>query len=211
MALEQRQPSLLSHFARWVMVRIYRLAGWKAVGQVPEPRRFVLVAAPHSSNWDFLYFMGLTEELGIMPYFMAKKPLFRWPWKNFLLDMGGVPVDRNSSHNYVEQMIEEFARRKEFILTVAPEGTRRSSGYWKTGFYHIALGAGVPLVLGKMDYSKKLGGIGPTIWPTGNYRADMKKVFDFYKDVIPKFPRPGGIRILPEKEQDDEQQSDGSR
>jgi 1-acyl-sn-glycerol-3-phosphate acyltransferase len=108
-------------------------------------------------------------------------------------------------------MIEEFARRKEFILTVAPEGTRRSSGYWKTGFYHIALGAGVPLVLGKMDYSKKLGGIGPTIWPTGDYRADMKKVFDFYKDVIPKFPRPGGIRILPEKEQDDEQQSDGSR
>ncbi|MFZ1478584.1 MAG: lysophospholipid acyltransferase family protein [Sphingorhabdus sp.] len=199
MALEQRRPSLLSRFARWAIVGIYKRAGWTAIGSVPEPRRFVLVAAPHTSNWDFLYFMGLTEELGIMPYFMAKKPLFRWPWKNFLLDMGGVPVDRKSSHNYVEQMIEEFGRRKEFILTVAPEGTRRTVEYWKTGFYHIAMGAGVPLVLGVVDYRKKSGGIGPTIWPTGDYRADMKKLFDFYRDVIAKNPRPGGLRILEEE------------
>ncbi len=199
MALEQRRPSLLSRFARWAIVGIYKRAGWTAIGSVPEPRRFVLVAAPHTSNWDFLYFMGLTEELGIMPYFMAKKPLFRWPWKDFLLDMGGVPVDRKSSHNYVEQMIEEFGRRKEFILTVAPEGTRRTVEYWKTGFYHIAMGAGVPLVLGVVDYRKKSGGIGPTIWPTGDYRADMKKLFDFYRDVIPKNPRPGGLRILEEE------------
>ena len=199
MALEQRRPSLLSRFARWAIVGIYKRAGWTAIGSVPEPRRFVLVAAPHTSNWDFLYFMGLTEELGIMPYFMAKKPLFRWPWKNFLLDMGGVPVDRKSSHNYVEQMIEEFGRRKEFILTVAPEGTRRTVEYWKTGFYHIGMGAGVPLVLGVVDYRKKSGGIGPTIWPTGDYRADMKKLFDFYRDVIPKNPRPGGLRILEEE------------
>ena len=199
MALEQRRPSRVSRFARWAIVGIYKRAGWTAIGSVPEPRRFVLVAAPHTSNWDFLYFMGLTEELGIMPYFMAKKPLFRWPWKNFLLDMGGVPVDRKSSHNYVEQMIEEFGRRKEFILTVAPEGTRRTVEYWKTGFYHIAMGAGVPLVLGVVDYRKKSGGIGPTIWPTGDYRADMKKLFDFYRDVIPKNPRPGGLRILEEE------------
>ena len=91
MALEQRRPSLLSRFARWAIVGIYKRAGWTAIGSVPEPRRFVLVAAPHTSNWDFLYFMGLTEELGIMPYFMAKKPLFRWPWKNFLLDSGALP------------------------------------------------------------------------------------------------------------------------
>lgn len=200
MPLEQRRPSALSRFARWVIVQIYRLGGWTASGTIPDPRRFVLVAAPHTSNWDFVHFLGLTEELGVMPYFMAKKPLFRWPWKNFMLDMGGVPVDRKSSQNYVEQMIAEFGRRKEFILTIAPEGTRRTVDHWKTGFYHIALGAKVPLVLGYMDYEKKSGGIGPTIWPTGDYRADMMKLYEYYRDVVPKFPRPGGIKILADED-----------
>lgn len=188
MANEIRQPSLISRLFRKALVWIYRRNGWTAFGQIPEPRKFVLIAAPHTSNWDFLYFIGLTEDLGIMPHFMAKKSLFRWPWKNFLLDMGGVPVDRSSNQNYVQAMIDEFAKRKEFMLTIAPEGTRGAVRKWKTGFYHIAMGAKVPLVVGMMDYAKKSGGLGPAIWPTGDFKADMARIAEYYAKVTPKHP-----------------------
>lgn len=191
MSLEERNPSLLSRIFRRALVGIYKRHGWRARGVVPEPRKFVLIAAPHTSNWDFIYFLGLTDDLGIKPHFMAKTTLFRWPFTNFMLDMGGVPVDRSSSKNYVEAMIEEFKRRKEFMLTIAPEGTRGSVKAWKTGFYHIALGAGVPLVVGIMDYGKKTGGLGPAIWPTGDYAADMGKLAEIYATVTPKHPAKG--------------------
>jgi 1-acyl-sn-glycerol-3-phosphate acyltransferase len=188
MTNEIRQPRLMSRLFRKALVWFYRYKGWSAFGEVPEPRKFVLIAAPHTSNWDFVYFLGLTEDLGIMPHFMAKKSLFRWPWKNFMLDMGGVPVDRGSKQNYVQAMIDEFAKRKEFMLTIAPEGTRGAVGKWKTGFYHIAMGAKVPLVVGMMDYAKKSGGLGPAIWPTGDFKADMAKIAEFYAKVTPKHP-----------------------
>ena len=191
MQVEERRPSLPSRLFRKALVAIYRHHGWKAHGVVPSPRKFVLIAAPHTSNWDFLYFVGLTEELGIMPHFMAKKSLFRWPWKNFLLDMGGVPVDRTANRNHVQAMIDEFNARKEFMLTIAPEGTRSTVRAWKTGFYHIAMGAKVPLVVGMMDYGTKTGGLGPAIWPTGDYAADMKKVAEVYASVTPKYPAKG--------------------
>lgn len=188
MAEDIRQPTLPSRLFRKALVWIYRRNGWTASGVVPEPRKFVLIAAPHTSNWDFLNFIGLTDDLGITPHFMAKKSLFRWPWKNFLFDMGGVPVDRSGNQNYVQAMIDEFAKRTEFMLTVAPEGTRGAVRKWKTGFYHIAVGAKVPLVVGMMDYAKKTGGLGPAIWPTGDYKADMAKVAEFYATVTPKHP-----------------------
>ncbi len=188
MASDQTNISLMSRLVRKLLVWFYKINGWTATGEVPTERRFVLVAAPHTSNWDFLYFIGLTEDLGIMPHFMGKKSLFRWPIRKFMFDMGGVSVDRGSKQNYVEQMIEEFGKRKEFMLTIAPEGTRGGVKAWKTGFYHIAMGANVPIVLGMMDYSRKTGGLGPAIWPTGDYAADMEKVKAQYADVIPKHP-----------------------
>ena len=191
MQVEERRPSLPSRLFRKALVAIYRNHGWRAHGVVPSERKFVLIAAPHTSNWDFLYFVGLTEELGIMPHFMAKSSLFRWPWKNFMLDMGGVSVDRGSKKNYVQQMIDEFRRRSEFMLTIAPEGTRGNVGEWKSGFYHIAMGAGVPLVIGMMDYAKKNGGLGPAIWPTGDYKADMAKLAEIYATVTPRHPAKG--------------------
>jgi 1-acyl-sn-glycerol-3-phosphate acyltransferase len=200
MAAPQRPPSLLSRLVRKFLLWIYRRHGWAAIGEVPDPRRFVLVAGGHTSNWDFVYFLGLTEALGIMPHFMGKSSLFKWPVRQFMLDMGGVPVDRSSRQNYVEQMIAEFARRDEFILTVAPEGTRGRIREWKTGFYHIALGAKVPLVIGKMDYGTKTGGLGEVIWPTGDYYSDMQKVAAAYANITPKFPRPEGFRIIADPE-----------
>jgi len=191
MSLQERQPSWLSRLFRWVLVSYYKRDGWQAEGIVPEPRKFVLIAAPHTSNWDFVYFLGLTNELGIKPHFMAKNSLFRWPFTNFMRDMGGVSVDRSSSKNYVQQMVDEFKRRTEFMLTIAPEGTRGKVGQWRTGFYHIAMKAGVPLVVGMMDYGTKTGGLGPAIWPTGDYDADMAKIFEFYQTVTPKHPSRG--------------------
>lgn len=188
MAVDERKPSALSRLFRRALIGFYRLRGWKAEGYAPEDRRFIIVAAPHTSNWDFVNFLGLTEDVGVRPNFMAKDSLFKGPWKNFLLDMGGVPVERSSSHNYVQQMIEEFARRKEFMLTVAPEGTRSKAKEWKTGFYHIAVGAKVPIVLGFMDYARKVGGLGPTIWPSGDIIEDFKKMARFYATTAPKFP-----------------------
>lgn len=188
MPIDSRKPSLSSRLLRRLLVWIYRRHGWTASGTVPSPRKFVLVAAPHTSNWDFLYFIGLTEELGIMPHFMAKNTLFRWPFRRFLFDMGGVSVDRSSPQNYVRQMADEFARRDEFMLTIAPEGSRGNNSKWKTGFYQIAMAAKVPFVIGMMDYATKTGGLGPAIMPTGDYRADMAKVIDLYKHVVPRHP-----------------------
>ena len=188
MAEDIRQPSLLSRLFRKALVSIYHHNGWTAFGEVPSPRKFVLIAAPHTSNWDFLNFIGLTDDLGITPHFMAKKSLFRWPWKNFMLDMGGVPVDRSGNQNYVQAMIDEFANRTEFMLTIAPEGTRGAVRKWKTGFYHIAIGAKVPIVLGFMDYARKVGGLGPMMWPTGVFSEDMKEMARFYSGVTARFP-----------------------
>lgn len=185
---EDCKPSALSRMTRAGLLAFYKAQGWKAVGEAPANRRCVIIAAPHTSNWDFLYFLGLTDALGIKPHFMGKESLFRWPVRRFMLDMGGVPIDRASRHNVVDAMVAEFARRREFMLTIAPEGTRGAVGQWRTGFYHIALGAGVPMVCGMMDYGTKTGGLGPAIWPTGDYKADMKLVGEFYRSVTPKHP-----------------------
>ena len=184
----QRRSSLPSRLVRRALLALYHARGWKAVGAPPADRRCVIIAAPHTSNWDFVNYLGLVHALKIETHFMAKTSLFRWPMTGFMHDMGGVEVDRGARHNYVEMMIAEFGRRKQFMLTIAPEGTRGAVRQWRTGFYHIAMGAHVPIVCGMMDYATKTGGLGPAIWPTGDYRADMAKVAEFYRSVTPKHP-----------------------
>ena len=187
-AIIDEPPGPVARFVRRLLLAMYRIRGWKAVGVVPEPRRFILIAAPHTSNWDFVNFLGLTADLKIRPHFMAKLSLFRWPLGGFIRQMGGVAVDRRGGGNVVQQMVDEFARRTEFMLTVAPEGTRAKTQKWRTGFYQIAMAAKVPMVVGMMDYETKTGGLGPLIWPSGDFRADMLKVLEVYRTCIPKFP-----------------------
>ena len=181
-------PALLSRIVRRLLLWFYRSRGWKAVGAPPADRRCVIIAVPHTSNWDFVNYLGLTDALGIRAHFMGKLSLFRWPMTRFMVDMGGVAVDRAGGKNYVEAMVAEFARREEFMLTIAPEGTRGAVKQWRTGFYHIAVAAGVPLVCGTMDYATKTGGLGPAIMPTGDYAADMARVFEFYRASKPRHP-----------------------
>ena len=180
----------------WWLRGWYARQGWSEERIIPTERKFVVIAAPHTSNWDFLYFLALAQKLDVPLCFMGKSSLFRWPFGRFMREMGGIPVDRSGSHNMVDQMIAEFARRTTFMLTIAPEGTRGKVRQWKTGFYHIAMGAKVPLVCGLMDYAKKRGGLGPAIWPTGNYDQDMEKVSAYYRACTPKYPEMGNAGLI---------------
>jgi 1-acyl-sn-glycerol-3-phosphate acyltransferase len=178
----------LSRLLEWLMLRFYLAMGWSSVAVRPIPKKAVIIAAPHTSNWDFVYYIGLTRDLGIETSFMAKRELFRWPLGRFMRDMGGVEVNRQQGGNYVQSMIDKFNRRDEFLLTIAPEGTRKSVGQWRTGFYHIAVGAKVPLIIGMMDYAKKTGGLALAFMPTGDYAADMARVEEFYRNTTPRHP-----------------------
>lgn len=166
----------------------FQFRGWSVEGRAIEPRKFVVIAAPHTSNWDFVYFIGAAEGLNLNLSFMGKASLFRWPFRRMMREMGGIPVDRGQSGNYVEQMVAEFSKRAEFMLTIAPEGTRGKVRQWRTGFYHIAMGAKVPIVCGLMDYRRKVVGLGPAIWPTGDYTKDMEQVASYYSSCTPKYP-----------------------
>ncbi len=182
------KPGWLARIIRWALVAWFRQQGWTVQGTAPHPRKFVVIAAPHTSNWDFVYFLGAADGLNLDLSFMGKDSLFRWPLARAMRDLGGVPVDRSARHNVVDAMIAEFARRDEFMLTIAPEGTRGQVRQWKTGFYHIALGAGVPMVCGMMDYRRKVVGLGPALMASGDYEADMKILAEFYRSCTPKFP-----------------------
>ena len=182
-------PSLLSRLVRGLVIALYKLRGWHIEGRPPAAKKFILVGAPHTSNWDFAVFLGATDELGIRASYLGKHSLFRWPLKRFMLDMGGIPVDRSKRSNYVEQVIAEFARRDELALVIAPEGTRHSDGRWRSGFYHIAIGAGVPIVPAWLDRRTRRAAIGEAMLPTGDYAADLRRIAQFYCAAWPDNPR----------------------
>lgn len=184
-----RQPSFLSRIVRRILVALYRWKGWKLEGRRPDCPKYVLLGAPHTSNWDFIFFLGATHELGIRPSFMGKTSLFKWPMTRFMLDMGGVPVDRSKRSNYVGQVAQAFAAADELALVIAPEGTRSSSGTWKSGFYHIAIAAGIPIVPAWVDNATMRGGLGEPLMPTGDYAADLAKLAAFYRAKRPDCDR----------------------
>jgi 1-acyl-sn-glycerol-3-phosphate acyltransferase len=185
----KRKPSLLSRFVRWIIMRIYRLKGWKLDGHLPDIPKFVIAGAPHSSNWDFVFFIGATAEEGVEPNYMGKHTLFKWPMRNFMLDMGGIPIDRTKRANAVEQIAEEFAQRDELALVIAVEGTRSSKGEWRSGFYHIAEAANVPIVPTWVCNDRMVLGFGPPLMPTGDYPADLAKLAAFMRSKLPDYDR----------------------
>jgi 1-acyl-sn-glycerol-3-phosphate acyltransferase len=176
----------VARIVKWALVAFFRRQGWTVEGVAPPLRKFVIIAAPHTSNWDFVYFLGAADALNVDLSFMGKASLFRWPFDKMMRDLGGVPVDRSKSGDTVQAMVNAFAARDEFMLTIAPEGTRGKARQWKTGFYNIALKAGVPLVLGFIDYDRKIIGLGPTMTPSGDYEADLARLIDFYRPYAGK-------------------------
>jgi 1-acyl-sn-glycerol-3-phosphate acyltransferase len=175
-----------------------KLTGWEAVGNLPEIPKFVMILAPHTSNWDLLFILAIFYALGIKFNWFGKKEIFRWPVGGFFNWLGGVPIDRGSRQNSVQQTVEIIQSREQIIIGISPEGTRSHAKYWKTGFYHIAHQAQVPIVFAFLDYGKKIGGLGPIMNPTGDIEEDMKTIRRFYNGITAKFPQDvGSIAIKP--------------
>jgi len=184
---------------RWLALMFFKLVGWKAEGRKPDISKYVMIAAPHTSNWDFVYAMCLAFILRIKPLIMMKGTWFRWPLGFFFRWLCALPIDRSGSHNVVAQSIEAFHTHSRMVMMVPPSGTRKQVMYWKTGFYYIATGAHVPIVLGYLDYRRKAGGIGPIVHPTGNIEADMKIIRNFYVDIPGKYSKNASTAlVLPE-------------
>ena len=168
-----------------------RLNGWKVEGSLPvEARKCVLIAAPHTSNWDLPYTLMVAFVLNLNIYWMGKHSLFAFPFGPVMRWLGGIAVDRSRSTNLVSASAMALrAADGPVQLVVPPEGTRGRTSHWKTGFYYIALEAGVPIVLAYMDYARKVSGLGPVFVPTGDVDADMAEIKRFYAGIKGRRPQ----------------------
>lgn len=185
-----RAPTLLSRIVRRIILAIWYARGWKIESPLPRHlKKFVIAGAPHTTNWDFVFFTGATHEEGIRPNFMGKHTLFQGVMRNFMLDMGGIPVDRTAKANATEQVAAEFARRDELALVIATEGTRKSDGKWRSGFYHIARAADVPIVLAFADNANRALSFSQPMIPTGNYGEDLLRIAEWFRSKLPDYER----------------------
>lgn len=175
---------ILSFILRQISNLIMFLAGWRVDGKLPDLPKYVLIGAPHTSNWDFVLFLGIIFHLKVDARYMGKAELFRFPHGPFFYYCGGVPVDRKKSTGLVEQMIETCNKADKFILTIAPEGTRHKVTEWKSGFHRIAKGAGIPIVMAKVDGANKTVHVGEIFYPTENMDADMALIQEAFKGIV---------------------------
>lgn len=160
-----------------------RLAGWKIKGQPPQLKKFVVIAYPHTSNWDFPLGVAICIIYRIKAYWLGKDSLFRGLAGPVMKWLGGIPIDRSDAHDVVQQTIDAFNKSDEMIIAVAPEGTRSQVQKWKTGFYHIAVGAKVPIVLGYFDYANKQVGCLKSYLPTGDIDKDLMAIKAAYQGI----------------------------
>lgn len=167
---------------------VFRLMGWRIEGQLPPLDKFVVIGAHHTSNWDFVLFIAAKFILRLNARWFGKHSIFRWPFGALMRYWGGIPIRRHLKLNTVEQAIEAFAEHRQFILVLSPEGTRRKVERWKSGFYHIACGAGVPIVSAALDFQHRRIVIGAPFQPTGNEEADLRQLLAFYRPYVPKNP-----------------------
>ncbi|MFK8050024.1 MAG: lysophospholipid acyltransferase family protein [Halioglobus sp.] len=186
---------------KWIARCFLRINGWETEGEKPEAARFVLIAVPHTSNWDFLYLIAFGAVFDLNIRWLGKHSLFKPPFGWVMRNLGGIPIVRHSNRNVVQDMAAAFDDHDELALAVPTEGTRARAEYWKSGFYHIAMGADVPIVPSYLDYGKKRAGFGPPLVPSGDLRADMEYFRGFYAKSIGKFPEKfGPIRLREEDE-----------
>lgn len=168
-----------------------RILGWKIVGKKPDCKKFVLIAAPHTSNWDFMVGEWVRASMRIKAWYVAKKELFIWPFGYLFRALGGFPVDRKKKTRLVDQIVEIFNSREEFNITLTPEGTRKYNPDWKTGFYTIAVKANVPIQMASFDYPSRTVTFANLFYPTGNLEQDLVTIKDFFKNFRGKYPEMG--------------------
>ena len=187
--------------ARWLL----KLLGWQLEGARPDFDRYVLIAAPHTSNWDFPFMLVFAAAFDIKVTWMAKHSLFFPPMGWIMRAMGGMPIIRHENRNVVGSMVEVFRTIPHLVLVVPTEGTREKTEYWKSGFYHIARQASVPIVPSFLDFGRKRGGFGPAMQTSDNVTADMQYFRDFYTGMTGKFPDQFGPIQLKEESSESHQ------
>ncbi len=185
----KERKSLVAH----ILSGLYKLSGWKVVGVKPQnEKKYVIVVAPHTSNWDFFVGWGARNVIGFYPNFLAKNSLFKIPlvgW--FLKRLGGIPVDRSKKTNMVDQVVALFNELNEFIMTITPEGTRSYVSEWKTGFYRIADKAKVPIVKVGFDYETKTVFMDEPFYTSGKMEAEIELIKGFFRKFKGKNPENG--------------------
>lgn len=183
-------------FSQRLGKRIAAMVGWEIVMEQPPPAKCVIIGAHHTSTWDLPLALMYIASVNLPLRWVMKDTVFwgplGWLWRS----LGGIPVNRRTHEHFVARMAELIRSSESFMLIIAPEGTRGYARYWKTGFYYIAQTAGVPIVLGFIDFKRKALGMGPLLVPTGNIEADFEIIRKFYSTVTGKYPdRHSEIRI----------------
>ncbi|MBT8098751.1 MAG: lysophospholipid acyltransferase family protein [Gammaproteobacteria bacterium] len=158
------------------------LGGWSPVGELPAVPKAVIIAAPHTSNWDAYWALVYKVAIGLDVHFFGKHTVFWFPLGTLLRALGGIPLDRSKPGGAIQTAVDEFNQNENYYFGLAPEGTRSLKPYWKTGFYRMAQRANVPIVLGFLDFKKKEVGLGPVIELTGDQDADLARIAEFYAD-----------------------------
>ncbi|MDV7188270.1 1-acyl-sn-glycerol-3-phosphate acyltransferase [Lutibacter sp. TH_r2] len=167
----------------------HTLFGWKSVGECPKHiKKYIIIGAPHTHWLDFLLGLAIKFTQKVPANFIGKASLFKPPFGFIFKALGGTPIDRSKSANRVDAIIDVFNKKEQFILALSPEGTRKRVDKWKTGFYHIAKGANVPIVMMTFDFGNKQVKISEPYYLTDNMEVDMKFIHNFYKGVKGKVP-----------------------
>jgi 1-acyl-sn-glycerol-3-phosphate acyltransferase len=183
---------ILKDLLQGLSIILLKIFGWRREGQLPSVEKYIIIGAPHTSNWDMPIGFAILFSYKFKFYWMGKDTLVRWPFRGLFIWLGGIPIDRSKSSNVVAQSIRTFKENAKMVMLITPEGTRKKITYWKTGFYYIASGANIPIVLGFLDYQRKAGGFGHVLYPTGDIEADMKKIRSFYANTVGKYPEKSG-------------------
>jgi 1-acyl-sn-glycerol-3-phosphate acyltransferase len=181
---EPRRCNALAQLLGRLVLSVF---GWRKAGQVPSARNMVIIAAPHTTNWDFIFLLAAAYSFGISVNWLGKDSLFRSPLGPILRFLGGVPVDRSKRNNLVQSLSAQIEHGSGITLVIPPSGTRRKTEHWKSGFYRIAEAAQIPLVCGYLDYQKKEAGLGPAFLPSDLSR-DMNRIREFYEPIVGKYP-----------------------
>ncbi len=181
-------PQVTARWRRALGILLMKISGWRIAGTLPAHPKFVLIVAPHTSNWDFFHGFTAYLTLRLDTTWLAKHTVFFWPMGVLARRFGGMPIDRSRGANVVRTFIDEFARRERMSITITPEGTRSRVAEWKLGFLHIANEAGVPIVPVALDYSRKLVHIMPAVMPSGDSNSDLQKIKALYHSDMARYP-----------------------
>lgn len=189
-------PGMLSRLSMWIL----KTLGWEIQADLPDIKKYVAIAAPHTSNWDFPLGILTAKAINLKVQWMGKHTLFRWPYGWFFRAIGGTPIKRDGGKNYINEMARLFEQSEQLVLALAPEGTRGKTDHWKTGFYYIARAANVPILMAYMDFGHKQAGTGNLFYPGEDIEADFDKIRLFYANRIGKNPENASLIQVSKKE-----------